>query len=177
MLLSLIQTNAGADTLHFLKDPSKPPKSGAGDDSIEINGGQELTVNANKGNDTLNWAVAASDAVLSADAGNDYIIGSTALTGSSSVLGGAGADTLEITANTGKYYGGAGADSLYVTMTSGSVYGGASAGDTAAGNDTLTSFPWPLVTSTLVPAATSLKLRAPSPAEHLFPVVVATPST
>ena len=35
------------------------------------------------------------------------------------MFGGAGADTLDVTSDSGKYYAGAGADSLYVSMTSG----------------------------------------------------------
>ena len=135
---SFIQANAGADTIYFGKGSKQATiRSGSGDDSIRLQAGSELKVYGDKGNDTLSWQAASSDAVFDTGEGNDYIDGSTGLTGSSSVLGGAGADTLEITAVTGKYYGGADADSLYVTMTSGSVYGGSSAGDTAAGNDTL----------------------------------------
>jgi hypothetical protein len=134
---TFVQGNAGADTVYFgVASQQTTIKGGAGNDSIDVaGGGAALKVEADLGNDTLNFAV-SSDSTFDAGAGNNYISGSGVLT-TSSVFGGASSDTLELTANTGKYYAKGGNDSLYLTMTSGTVFGGSSAGDTAAGNDTL----------------------------------------
>jgi hypothetical protein len=109
-----------------------------GNDSIIVTGGTSIDVAANKGDDTLSFGSARYfTSTLDTGEGSDYIVGTGTTTGSS-VLGGAGSDTFSVTNVGGKLVGGSGNDSFSLTVTSGTVFGGASAGDTAAGDDTLT---------------------------------------